>query len=82
MLKVNVATLKAELSRFLLMVRKGERITIISHGKEIATVSPITAQSPNSPINWGDFVKEHPPLKLKGKAPTSADLIRKLRDED
>ena len=38
MVKVNVATLKAELSHYLEIAESGEQVLVTSHGKEIAKI--------------------------------------------
>ena len=80
MVKVNVATLKAELSRYLELVENGEQVLVTSHGVEIAKIGPVHPVS-TTPIEWGDFVKEYPGIKPKIKGDDSATLIRKIRDE-
>jgi prevent-host-death family protein len=81
MVKVNVATLKAELSHYLDIVENGEQVMITSHGKEIAKIGPAHLSNV-APINWGDFTKKHPPLKTKSKGEGAAALMRKIRDEE
>ncbi|MBI2606978.1 MAG: type II toxin-antitoxin system prevent-host-death family antitoxin [Deltaproteobacteria bacterium] len=81
MVKVNVATLKAELSHYLEIVENGEQVLVTSHGKEIAKIGP-AFQSHVAPVNWGDFLKEHPPIKTKIKGEDAARLMRKIRDEE
>ena len=81
MVKVNVATLKAELSRYLELVETGEQVLITSHGKEIATITSAQT-SPATPINWKNFAKKHSLLKTKSKGLDAASLIRSIRDED
>ncbi len=81
MVKVNVATLKAELSQYLKIAENGEQVMVTSHGKEIAKIGPALTRSV-SPINWADFMKEHPPIKPKTKGEDAATLTRKIRDEE
>lgn len=80
MVKVNVATLKAELSHYLDIVENGEQVLVTSHGKEIAKIGPVLPSSV-APINWADFMKEHPPIKTKTKGEDATTLMRKIRDE-
>ena len=80
MVKVNVATLKAELSHYLEVAEMGEQVLVTSHGKEIAKISPVQLSSA-APINWGDFLKAHPAIKPKKKGENAATLLRKIRDE-
>lgn len=81
MVKVNVATLKAELSRYLELVENGEQVLVTSHGKEIAKIAPVHAVT-TMPINWAEFVKSHPPVVPKVKGEGAAALIRKIRSEE
>lgn len=81
MVKVNVATLKAELSHYLELVKTGEQVLVTSHGKEIAKIGP-AAISHIPPVNWDEFLKKHPPIKTKTKGLDAALLIRKIRDEE
>ena len=81
MVKVNVATLKAELSKYLDMAQNGEQVIVTSHGVEIAKIGPaqiVTA----SPVNWKEFFSRHPPIKPKKKGSSAAQLIRQIRDEE
>ena len=80
MTKVNVATLKAELSHYLEIAENGEQVLVTSHGKEIAKIGPADSNHAG-PINWSDFLKEHPPIKPKTKGDDAATLMRKIRDE-
>lgn len=80
MVKINVAALKAELSHYLELVENGEQVLVTSHGKEIAKIGP--AHPINvAPIDWGAFMKKHPPIKPKAKGADAATLMRKIRDE-
>jgi len=81
MVKVNVATLKAELSKYLDMAQSGEQVVVTSHGQEIAKIGP--AQLVNTPpVNWSDFKKKFPGIKSKKKGTPAAQLIRQIRDEE
>lgn len=40
MFKVNVATLKAEFSKYLDIAQRGEQVIVTSHGEEIAKIGP------------------------------------------
>lgn len=81
MVKVNVAALKAELSHYLGIVEKGEQVLVTSHGKEIAKIGPAHLGD-LGPVNWGDFTKEHSPIKPKTKGREAAALVRQIRDEE
>lgn len=81
MVKVNVATLKAELSHYLEMVGNGQQVLVTSHGKEIAKIAPAHPAGNVAPINWGEFMKVHPAIKPKAKGEDAATLMRYIRDE-
>ncbi len=81
MLRVNVATLKAELSKYLVLAQKGQQIIITSHGGEIAKMGPIQMVTAAA-VNWKKFFSKHLPIKPKKKGTPAAQLIRQIRDED
>jgi prevent-host-death family protein len=81
MVKVNVATLKAELSKYLDMAHDGEHVIVTSHGEEIAKIGPVQIVT-TSPVDWREFFSQHPPIKTKKKGLSAAQLIRQIRDED
>ena len=81
MVRVNVATLKAELSKYLDMAQNGQQVIVTSHGEEIAKIGPAQIVT-TAPVNWKDFFSEHPPIKPKKKGSSAAQLIRQIRDED
>lgn len=81
MVKVNVATLKAELSHYLQIVENGEEVLVTSHGKEIAKIAP-AFPAHVAPVNWGEFLKEHQPIKAKTKGTSAASLVGQIRDEE
>ena len=78
---MNVATLKAKLSKYLEMAQRGIMVIITSHGQEIAKIGPVQIVT-SSPINLKSFFVKHPPVKPKKKGTTAAKLIRQIRDED
>ncbi len=81
MVKVNVATLKAELSKYLDIARSGEQVVVTSHAQAIAKIGP--AQLVNTqPVNWTDFKKKFPGIKSKKKGTLAVQLIRRIRDEE
>ena len=80
MVKVSVATLKAELSRYLEMVENGQQVLITSHGREIAKMGPVQSNHV-SPINWIEFLKENPPIKTKRKGESIVSLLNSIRDD-
>ncbi|MEW6776213.1 MAG: type II toxin-antitoxin system prevent-host-death family antitoxin [Bdellovibrionota bacterium] len=80
MTKVNVATLKAELSKYLGMAQKGQHVIVTSHGREIAKIGPSqTVDTP--PVDWKEFFAKRPPVKPRKKGTPAAQLIREIRDE-
>ena len=81
MTKVNVATLKSQLSKYLEIVKHGEEIVITSHGEEIARMVPFE-NSEVQPIDWQEYLKVHKPLKTLKKVVSSAEIIRQIRDEE
>lgn len=81
MTKVNVASLKSELSKYLEIVKQGEEIVITSHGEEIARLVPYENVEVQ-PVNWQELLKKHHPLKPLKKAISSAKIIRQIRDEE
>jgi prevent-host-death family protein len=80
--KVNVATLKAELSHYLRAAENGEQIMVVSHGREIAKIVPAYPSSAAEPTDWAAFFKAHPPLKPEVQGEDAATLIRRIRDEE
>ena len=81
MVKVNVAALKAELSKYLDMAQSGEQVVVTSHGQEIAKIGP--AQLVDTlPVNWSHFKKKFPGIKSKKKGTPASQLIRQIRDEE
>lgn len=81
MVKVNVAALKSELSKYLEIAQGGEQVVVTSHGQEVARiVAPRPVLTP--PVNWKEFFRKYPPVKAKWKGDSAAELIRKIRDEE
>lgn len=81
MLKVSVATLKAELSKYLDLVLHGEAVIVTSHGEEIAKIGPAQAVT-SPPVNWKKFFAENLPIKAKQKGVPASQIIRQIRDEE
>lgn len=81
MVKVSVATLKAELSKYLDMAQNGEQVIVTSHGEEIAKIGPSQIVT-TAPVNWKEFFSQHPPIRPRKKGLSAAQLIRQIRDED
>ena len=66
MVKVNVATLKAELSKYLDMAQNGEQVIVTSHGEEIAKIGP-ASNCDSFAGELKEFFTQHPPIKPKKK---------------
>jgi prevent-host-death family protein len=81
MIKVNVATLKAELSKYLDIAQSGQQVVVTSHGQEIAKIGPVQLVNTTA-VSWTDFKKRFPGIKSKKKGTLAARLIRQIRDED
>ena len=81
MVKVNVATLKAKLSKFLDLAQKGEAVIVTSHGQEIAKMGPPQMVVSES-IDWRKFFSKFPPVKTRRKGIAGSLLICQMRDED
>ena len=81
MTKVNVASLKSELSKYLEIVKQGEEIVITSHGEEIARLVPYENVE-KSTSQLAGVTEKHHPLKPLKKAISSAKIIRQIRDEE
>ena len=81
MIKVNVATLKAELSKYLDMAQHGQAFIVTSHGEEIAKIGPAQTVT-SSAVDWKKFFSRHSPIKSKRNKPTGSEIIHSLRDED
>jgi prevent-host-death family protein len=80
MVRINVAALKAELSKYLDLANKGEQVIVTSHGQEIAKIGPTQAVTV-APTNWSAFFQKNRPVKPAKKGLSAAQLIRSLRDE-
>lgn len=81
MVKVNVATLKAKLSKYLEMAQKGIAVIVTSHGEEIAKIGPVQVVT-SVPVHWKTFFAKHPAIKPQKSGISAAKLIRKIRDEE
>ena len=76
----SIAKLKAGLSSILADVAKGTEILITDHNRPVARIVSIKRIAP-LPAGDADALLAAPPVKLKRGAPSSAVLIRRLRDE-
>lgn len=77
----NVGKLKAKLSAILAQVSHGQEFVVTDHNKPVAKIVSIARIPPLPKCNLESFFNE-PPLPLKRGSPTSAALIRKIRDEE
>lgn len=73
---VTLAEAKTHLSHLLDQVAAGEEVVITRRGHPVAKISPIVAGK-RSVRSLAEFRQTIPP-----RAGSSADLIRKLRDDD
>ena len=80
MTRVNVGTLKNELSRFLKLASEGEDVVVVSHERAIARIVPyettalVTIRPPRRPA--ADLAK------MKGIRPTGElDIVRMLVED-
>jgi antitoxin (DNA-binding transcriptional repressor) of toxin-antitoxin stability system len=80
MVRVNVAALKAGLSRYLRLAQRGDAVVVMSHREEIARIGPVHAHRA-VPFSWREFNKKHPGLRPKRKGTPARVLIRAIRDE-
>jgi prevent-host-death family protein len=81
MVKVNVAALKAELSKYLEMAHNGNQVIVTSHGEEIARIGPAQTVV-TAPINWKSFFSKYPSIKPKKKGTPTSQHIHDIREED
>lgn len=79
-MKVNIGILKNELSKYLNRVRKGGEITITDRNEPIAKIIPLEKTVIRSDCR--EWLKKHPPIKVKKKQPSSGEFIKQMRDEE
>jgi prevent-host-death family protein len=79
-MKVNIGVLKNELSQYLHRVREGEEITITDRNEPIAKIIPLERTLVR--VDMKKWLKDHPPVKTSKKQPSSAELLRQIRDEE
>ena len=79
-MKINIGVLKNDLSKYLHKVRKGEEITVTDRNEPIAKIIPL--ERPLIKMNLAEWIKNHPPIKVRKKQPTSLEMLRELRDEE
>lgn len=77
----SIAKLKAGLSSILADVARGHEILITDHNKPVARLSSVR-RLPALPKGEGKKFLSQPPVPLRKGAISSADLIRRLRDEE
>ncbi|MBI3072580.1 MAG: type II toxin-antitoxin system prevent-host-death family antitoxin [Deltaproteobacteria bacterium] len=81
MVRVNVAALKANLSKYLRLAKRGDSVVVVSHREEIARIGPVGA-SQATPFSWREFKAKNPSLHPKKKGTPAHLLIRAIRDEE
>lgn len=79
-MKVNIGVLKNDLSQYLHKVRDGEEITVTDRNEPIAKIIPL--ERPVIRMDLKAWLKEHPPIKTAKKQTSSAELLRRIRDEE
>lgn len=77
----SIAKLKAGLSSILADVATGSEIIITDHNKPVARLSSIR-RLPALPKGSVKDLLARPPVPLRKGAKTSAEIIRRLRDEE
>ncbi len=80
-IRVSVASLKAELSKYLNFARRGEAVVVTSHGQEIAKISPLQGANDN-PVNWKLFFAKNKPIKIKNIGTPVSKILLDMRDEE
>lgn len=90
---VGIAELRRDLSRFLKMVRDGERIVVTDHNKPVAEIGPpveqmsryeqlIASGKLKPPKKPGGMKDLPPPLPRKEGEPTLTEILLEMRDEE
>jgi prevent-host-death family protein len=79
MIKVNAREVRKKLSDLLTEAEHGETIEITRRGEVVAQLVPPPA--PERPT-FPDMTEFRNSIKVKPGAPTGAELIRQLRDEE
>ena len=80
--KVNVAKLKNELSKYLRLVQKGEKITVMDRNEPIAEIVPLSTKKKN----WYDDLVAQGKMRLPIRPPqdiyiSAVELIGTTREE-
>jgi prevent-host-death family protein len=81
MVRVNVAALKANLSKYLRLAKQGDEVVVMSHREEIARIGPVRP-SQAAPMSWREFKEKFPSVHPKKKGTPAHVLIRQIRDEE
>lgn len=77
----NVSKIKEKFSSALRDVANGEEIVVTDHNRPVAKLVPLHHLSPVPKVDIKALL-QWVPLSLKRGVPSSADLIRKIRDEE
>lgn len=82
-MKVSIAKARAELSKILQLVEKGEEVVITDHNEPKFQIIPIYGKfSLPSESAYSKFLEQFQPVSLKRGAKSSLDLIREERDRE
>ncbi len=78
MVDISLAQAKAQLSELVARAAAGEVVRITKRGKPVAQITPVPA--PRQPIDFAALKRLTDSLPPESE--TSADFIRRMRDED
>ena len=79
-MKVNIGVLKNELSQYLHKVRAGEENIITDRNEPIGKIIPLERTVIRADMK--QWLKDHPPIKTTKKQRPSAELLRRIRDQE
>ena len=81
-MKVSIASLKNGLSKYLKAVSKGAEVIITDHNQPRFKITRIEGVEPTATVKeYEAFMKTFKPITQQSGAQTSAEMIRKMRDE-
>lgn len=78
MITVNAREARKKLSELLTEAERGQTVEITRRGEVVAQLVPAPPKRPQFP----DLTKFRDSIQVKPGAPTGAELIRQLRDEE
>jgi prevent-host-death family protein len=77
----SIAKLKASLSSILAEVARGREVLVTDHNRPVARLTSLR-RLPPLPAGEKDSLLAERPVPLKKGATSSAELVRRLRDEE